>query len=225
MEIYPVGDHALTISLGDTSNIALSRRLYALQQEIMGFPGVINALAGYTTLVVEWDPLTGNPEHIQQKILQWDGRVDALLAPARHWKIPVYYGGADGPDLEFVAQYHGISGDQVVALHSFRPYPIYCLGFALGFPYLGDLPCALHTPRRSTPRTRVPGGSVAIGGTQTGFYPVETPGGWHIIGRTPVSFVHLDKHPPVAYKPGDTMEFVPIPQSATPRGGTSNWQQ
>ena len=209
MELYAYGDHALMITFNQPPNKGLTHRLLQLQADAFNIPGVINALVGYTSVLVEWDPVSADPELIMQELQNWrsEGRGGS---PSRHWQIPVFYGGADGPDLCDVANYHHITPEEVIALHSHRPYPIYCLGFSLGFAYLGGLPEALHTPRRASPRIRVPKGSVAIGGHQTGVYPSDSPGGWQIIGRTPMVLANPTEDPPVSYAPGDTIEFVPI---------------
>ena len=126
------------------------------------------------------------------------------------FEIPVAYGGGYGPDLKWVAEYHQLTTEEVVRLHSETVYQVYMIGFTPGYPYLGELPAAIATPRRETPRTAVPKGSVAIAQRQTGIYPVESPGGWQIIGRTPFSLFNPDASPPVPLKMGDQVKFVPI---------------
>ncbi len=209
MELYSYGDHAAMIAFNQPAHVELTHLLLQLQSYAWQIPGVINALVGYTTILVEWDPVSADPELIMKNLRDWqsDGKKSRST---RHWQVPVFYGGSDGPDLNHVASYHHITPREVIALHSHRPYPIYCLGFSLGFAYLGDLPAVLHTPRRASPRIRVPKGSVAIGGHQTGIYPSDSPGGWHIIGRTPIRLTDPMQDPPVSYAPGDTIEFVPI---------------
>ncbi len=125
-------------------------------------------------------------------------------------EIPVVYGGESGPDLEDVARYAGMAPERVVELHASAQYLVYFLGFSPGFPYLGGLPAALAVPRLEAPRTRVPAGSVAIGGGQTGIYPVESPGGWRIIGRTPLLMFDSRQDPPALLAMGDRLRFVPV---------------
>lgn len=124
--------------------------------------------------------------------------------------IPLCYGGEYGPDLSGLAFYHGLSEAEVIDLHTSRDYPVYMIGFAPGFPYLGGLDERLATPRRSVPRIQIPAGSVAIGGAQTGIYPLMTPGGWHVIGRTPLALFRPDADPPSLLQAGDIVRFVPI---------------
>jgi len=124
-------------------------------------------------------------------------------------KIPVSYGGQDGPDLEDVARHCGLSAARVIDLHTAPLYLVYFLGFSPGFPYLGGLPGELATPRLATPRKRVPAGSVAIGGSQTGIYPMESPGGWRIIGRTSMLLFNAEAEPPALLRAGDCVRFLP----------------
>ncbi|MCL6636689.1 MAG: 5-oxoprolinase subunit PxpB [Alicyclobacillus sp.] len=124
--------------------------------------------------------------------------------------IPVCYGGDDGPDLAEVAAYHGLAEEAVVHLHSSAHYTVRMIGFAPGFPYLGGMPPRLATPRRATPRVQVPAGSVAIGGSLTGIYPFPSPGGWHVIGRTPLRLFTPTANPPAWLQAGDHVRFVPI---------------
>jgi inhibitor of KinA len=125
-------------------------------------------------------------------------------------KIPVHYGGDFGPDLEKVAEYLCLTPKEVIQLHCSKPYFIYMIGFMPGFPYMGELPDALVTPRLKTPRLSVPAGSVAIAQKQTGIYPVESPGGWQIIGRSPVQLFDPEKEPPALLRMGDLVQFFPI---------------
>lgn len=128
----------------------------------------------------------------------------------RFVEIPVCYDGEFGPDLADVARHTGLSVEEVIARHSAVEYRVHCLGFAPGFPYLGGLPPELATPRRATPRQGVPAGSVAIGGAQTGIYPQSSPGGWNVIGRTPLRLFDADREPPALLKAGDRVRFRPI---------------
>jgi KipI family sensor histidine kinase inhibitor len=135
---------------------------------------------------------------------------DVVVAPGRLVEIPVRYGGADGPDLGEVAAHAGLTESQVVVLHASVEYDVYMVGFSPGFPYLAGLPERLAMPRRATPRVRVPAGSVAIGGLQTGVYPLASPGGWRLIGRTPLPLFDPRREPPVLLSLGDRVRFVPV---------------
>ncbi|MBX6395501.1 MAG: 5-oxoprolinase subunit PxpB, partial [Alicyclobacillaceae bacterium] len=125
-------------------------------------------------------------------------------------EIPVCYGGEFGPDLAYVADYHGLTPERVIEIHSSTEYRVYMIGFAPGFPYLGGLSPELATPRKTSPRLTIPAGSVGIAGNQTGVYSVSTPGGWQIIGRTPLVLFRPDLHPPSLLKAGDRVRFYPI---------------
>jgi inhibitor of KinA len=135
-------------------------------------------------------------------------------------EIPVAYGGEFGPDLEWVARYHKTTTEKVVQLHTATTYQVYMIGFTPGFPYMGELPERLATPRRETPRTTIPEGSVAIAQRQTGIYPVESPGGWHILGRTPMKLFNPLQIPPALLEMGDLVRFFPIKEVEFTR-----WQQ
>jgi KipI family sensor histidine kinase inhibitor len=127
-------------------------------------------------------------------------------------KIPTLYGGEMGPDLVFVAEHNGISIDEVIKIHSGAEYRVYMLGFSPGFPYLGGMPKSIETPRLSSPRTVIPAGSVGIAEKQTGIYPNASPGGWRLIGQTPIRLFDPETYPPALLRPGDQVQFVPIDQ-------------
>lgn len=151
----------------------------------------------------------------------------AYRSRSRLVKLPVCYGGEWGPDLEEVSRHCRLAPEEVIALHSGADYTIYMIGFAPGFPYMGGLPERLATPRRETPRVRVAAGSVGIGGGQTGVYPLETPGGWQLIGRTPLSLFRPDREPPVLLAAGDRVRFVPVSEECfreLEEGGESAWK-
>ncbi|WP_335904558.1 5-oxoprolinase subunit PxpB [Salmonella enterica] len=144
-----------------------------------------------------------------ERLQRWWEESEALEPDSRSVEIPVIYGGAGGPDLAAVARHSGLSEKQVVELHASVEYVVWFLGFQPGFPYLGNLPEPLHMPRRAEPRLQVPAGSVGIGGAQTGIYPLSTPGGWQLIGLTPLKLFDPMREPPVLLRPGDSVRFVP----------------
>lgn len=158
--------------------------------------------------VVLRDPQTPALDAIE-RLQRWWEESEALEPESRIIDIPVIYGGEAGPDLPDVARHTGLTQKQVVELHSSIDYVVWFLGFQPGFPYLGGLPENLATPRRAEPRVRVPVGSVAIGGAQTGIYPLETPGGWNLIGRTELPLFNPSLSEPVLLRPGDTLRFIP----------------
>jgi inhibitor of KinA len=174
-------------------------------------PGVVETVPAYADLTVYYDPARIGIDDLPAAIRARLARMATFVPPAgREITIPVLYGGADGPDLQEVARVAALSPDDVIARHSAGCYPVFMLGFAPGFCYLGGLDPALACPRRATPRLRVPAGSVGIAGQQTGIYPLESPGGWQIIGRTPLPLFDPTAADPFPIRPGDTLRFRPI---------------
>ena len=215
---FPMGDQALIVEFGDRIDPALSAYIAALAQRLRdSHPiGVLDIVPAYTTLALHYDPAAvgsgASPyEALAETIGTWLGTQSVETSAAgRLIEIPVCYGGAFGEDLEALARSRGLSADEVIAIHSGSPYHVHMLGFVPGFAYLGGLDARLATPRRDTPRPRVPAGSLAIAGEQTGVYPLDTPGGWQIIGRTPLQLFKPDALPPSLLSAGDTVRFVPI---------------
>ncbi len=223
MQITPLGDTALTLSIGDKIDEPTHRRVQTLlhQLESEPLPGVWELVPAYTTITLFYDPgraiEAGAPA---EDIAGWLGeRVNERLQKAtkiktsnggRTVEIPVCYGGEFGPDLATVAEHTKLSPEEVIKRHSGGNYLVYLVGFSPGFAYLGGLPAELATPRRATPRPRVPSGAVGIGGGQTGVYPVSTPGGWNLIGRTPLALFLPEQDPPVVLRAGDRVKFRAI---------------
>jgi KipI family sensor histidine kinase inhibitor len=191
-------------------------------------PGLGSLTPGYSSLLVQFDPLLAEPEPIAAAIRDFvEIQLQAAVErpPGRLRQIPTVYGGDCGPDLERVARRLGLSPAEVVSRHTAAEQTVYMIGFAPGFPYLGDLPPELALPRRATPRERVPAGSVAIAGRQTGIYPRSTPGGWHLLGRTPLLLFDATRDPPAYLRPGDRVRFVAIEPSDWDRfaGPAADW--
>jgi KipI family sensor histidine kinase inhibitor len=213
LRIRPAGDAAVVLDVGDRIDLAINRRVHAiaaaLQRDLSTY-GTVEIIPGYTNVLISYDPSTLTYEEVATVAKHAAHAAEVETSPPQRFVLPVAYGGEFGPDLEEVARFHHLSPEEVVRRHANRDYPIFCLGFSPGFPFLGGLDESLHTPRLETPRSRVPAGSVAIGGSQTGVYPTETPGGWRIIGRTPLTLFDITQIPPVVYRPGDVMRFVPI---------------
>lgn len=217
-----LAEDALLLHFGDAIGIATSARVHAAAMALRNahLPAVTDIAPAYTTLLVRFDPLAWDGGSAREAIIEAMGpgvRQDdeqKAAAPendvARVVEIPVCYGGECGPDLDAVAEHAGLSRNDVIARHAAAEYTVAMLGFAPGFPYLLGLDPALQVPRRSTPRTRVPAGSVAIGGAQTGIYPRELPGGWHLIGRTPFVLFDPAREPPCLLAPGDRVRFRAI---------------
>ncbi|MCA0758698.1 5-oxoprolinase subunit PxpB [Paenibacillus sp. N4] len=227
--LSPLGDSAVLVSLGSAIDEETHRRVTAAAAWLKArpFPGLRECVPSYAAVAVHYDPLAvklsrSGAELRHATVLETvcsrverlleEAQTDAGSAPAhgRTVDIPVCYGGEHGPDLSFVAAHNGISEDDVIAIHSGEAYLVYMLGFAPGFPYLGGMPERIAAPRRSTPRTVIPEGSVGIAGGQTGVYPLATPGGWQLIGRTPVKLFQPDAPSPSLLGPGDRVRFIPI---------------
>lgn len=210
MEFKQVGITGLLCVLGEAADDQTADAMAALTRAVdaAGIPGVIETVPGFASLLVRYDPLRLSARRLQRKVAALAESASAAPQPARVVEIPVCYGGEYGPDLDFVAQHAGMSAEAVIALHSAGRYRIRMIGFLPGFPYLGGLDARLHTPRLDTPRALIPAGSVGIGGAQTGVYPLASPGGWQLIGRTPLRLFAPDRPP--LYAAGDVIRFVPI---------------
>lgn len=211
----PMGDRSLLVELGDTISPDVNRRVQQLMLQLQQapLPGVREIAPGYRSLLVVYDPLTIAAAELMERIAEAAAQQGlAGLPQAKLLTVPVFYGGDYGPDLEWVAGHLGISSDQVIRLHTETVYRVYMIGFTPGYPYMGELPAALAVPRRSTPRTRVPKGSVGIAQRQTGIYPVESPGGWQIIGWTPIELFDPSRQLPSLLEMGDRVKFEAVRQ-------------
>lgn len=214
--VLPLGEAAWTVVLGDTVDRELHRRVTDLAGRIRAaeLPQVVEIVPAYAAVTVFFDPLAGNADALRESLTQLAATIP-VLPPSRPpdfpsvgrlITIPVRY---DGPDLAQVARDTGLSEGEVVRRHTEPEYLVYLLGFAPGWAYLGDLDPALVLPRRPSPRVRVPAGSVAIAGTQTGVYPLATPGGWHLIGSTTLTMFDPSREPPALLRVGDRVRFQP----------------
>lgn len=209
----PAGDAAVLLEFGREIDEGVNREVQRLAQALLTTPpeGVYAVVPAYTTLLVEFDPLVTSIQEVIDRARAMTLRGGDL--PGRRFLVPTCYGGAFGPDLEEVAARLGLSPDVVVERHAAQDFRIFCLGFTPGFPFCGILPAEIETPRRAAPRPKVPAGSVGLAGRQTGVYPTASPGGWQLIGRTPVPLFDLDRDPPVPFRPGDYLRFVPIAEA------------
>jgi 5-oxoprolinase (ATP-hydrolysing) subunit B len=217
--VVPFGDGALLLLIGDQIDPELSRRVHdlagALRAQTADEPGWGVPIPGFGSLLLPYDPLVFAQAEATVRLerLLASPAIDAT--PARDSAptvvdIPVRYGGDDGPDLDEIADTLGLTPRQVIELHAGSEYDVLLLGFAPGFAYLGLLPPQLAMPRRATPRTRVPAGSVAIAGRQTAIYPSGTPGGWHLVGRTDLIMWDAIREPPALLRPGQRVRFHPV---------------
>jgi KipI family sensor histidine kinase inhibitor len=206
-------DQSLLVYLGEAIALENHQRVLKLLRLLQSEPidGVRNLHPAYSSLLIKFDPLRLDHDKLQSRLVPYLGRLDREPLPAtREIEIPVCYGGEFGPDLNNVAEMHGMTAAQVIELHSSPIYVVYFLGFAPGFAYLGGLPEALASGRLETPRAKVSQGSVGIGGNQTGVYPFATPGGWRLIGRTPVEMFRRDANPMSLLQIGDHVRFRTI---------------
>jgi len=209
--VKPLAESALLVELGGSIAPETSARVLALAAALdaAALPGVDDVVPSYTTILVAFDPTLADPDGIVAAIYRLAGdAVPGAVTPGRVVVVPVVYGGEGGPDLGDVAAHTGLSPDEVVRVHASAEYLVAAVGFAPGFPFLLGLPPVLETPRRTTPRTRVPVGSVAIGGAQTGVYPLATPGGWNLIGRTRLRLFDPGRADPFALRAGDRVRFA-----------------
>jgi KipI family sensor histidine kinase inhibitor len=211
--LLPVGDSALLIEFGNEINPAINAQVQALALALDDYalPGLSEAVPAYRSLLWHYDPLLLSFDQVCELAGQAlnQAQTSAPLKP-RVIEIPTCYGGQFGPDLEFVARHNDLQPEDVIRLHASALYPVYMLGFSPGFAYLGGLPPAIAAPRLPSPRTQVPAGSVGIAGAQTGIYPIATPGGWRLIGRTPLRLFDPQLRPPALLRPGDRVRFTPI---------------
>ena len=209
----PASDQSLLIYFGHKITIEANERVRKLLQLLEAEPiaGVRNLHPAYCSLLVKFDALKWQHEKMERELRKYLARLARVKLPEpQRVEIPVCYGGEFGPDLDEVAALHGISPEQIIKLHCSVTYLVYFLGFVPGFAYLGELSNELVTPRLATPRKKVPAGSVGIAGNQTGVYPFETPGGWRLLGRTPVSMFRTDRDGLSLLSLGDRVRFLPI---------------
>jgi KipI family sensor histidine kinase inhibitor len=208
-----MGDRCFLVELGEKISADVNRRVQELMLRLQQseLPGVRELAPGYRSLLVVFDPLKIAPAELKAAIADVARRRGGSELPqGKLITVPVFYGGEYGPDLEWVAGQLGIASDEVIRLHTETIYRVYMIGFTPGYPYMGELPAALSVPRRPTPRTRVPKGSVGIAQRQTGIYPVESPGGWQIIGWTPIELFDPHRQLPSLLEMGDRVKFEAV---------------
>ena len=213
LTIEPLGDACLVVRFGTGVDAVTSRAVAAATAALTAaaLPGVVDVAPTFNTVAVVFDPHQADPRALSGAILaDLQNLNSGDPTPGTLVEIPVAYGGDDGPDLATVAAHAGLDSDEVVRLHTTADHVVGMIGFAPGFPYLLGLPAALSIPRRPTPRTSVPAGSVAIAERQTGIYPRTSPGGWHVIGRTPRAMFDPHRDPPALLRAGDRVRFVPV---------------
>lgn len=208
-----LGDRGLLVELGDDIHPRINQKVRKLYMGTKGhrIQGLKDLVPSYRSLLVVYDPLIISLTSLKSRINEiWSALSDVRLPDPRTVEIPVVYGGEYGPDLQWIADYHRMTPQDVIRLHTQPTYQVYMIGFMPGYPYMGEIPNALVTPRRKTPRTHVPKGSVAIAQKQTGVYPFTSPGGWQILGRTPVQLFDSLRKPPSLLEMGDRVKFYAV---------------
>lgn len=219
----PLGDSAMIVQLAEDVNPIVHQRIQSLCTLLMNepFEGFIEAVPSYNSVTVFYEPYqvyraSSNEsmtafQKVSCAIRQLASAItDCDSSSHKLITIPVVYGGKLGPDLEYVAHYHQLTTDEVINIHTSQDYLVYMLGFAPGFPFLGGIDQRIATPRKKTPRQAISPGAVGIAGAQTGIYPLETPGGWQIIGQTPYNLFLPENSPPTLLQSGDKIRFKPI---------------
>ncbi|MEJ8855700.1 5-oxoprolinase subunit PxpB [Variovorax robiniae] len=206
--LHALGDAALLCELPAPAQLAVQQRIWALAAEAVQWPGVGEALPGMNNLTLMFDPAVVEADALGERVLAAWPKLKAGAVAGREVQIPVVYGGDEGPDLEVVAAHTGLTPEEVVRRHCAGEYVVYLIGFLPGFAFMGGLPPELATPRRAEPRTAVPARSVGIGGEQTGIYPRSSPGGWNLIGRTPLEMFDPHAKQPTLLRHGDRVRFV-----------------
>jgi KipI family sensor histidine kinase inhibitor len=227
VRFLPAGDSGLVIEFGTSIDKALNDQVRALAValEAAQLPGLLEVVPTYRSLGVQYDPVRLSGEVLRERVEALLATLDpSRLPPPRVVRLPTCYGEEFGPDLPFVAEHAGLSEADVLRLHSETRYHVYMIGFTAGFAYLGGLPEKLHTPRLPSPRTQTPRGAVGIGGSQTGAYSAETPGGWRLIGRTPLPLFDPTQAPPTPMQPGDIVQFDPISREEYDRLEREYWK-
>jgi inhibitor of KinA len=213
------GEGGLVVELGDAIDPIVNARVHWLARQVRArlADRIIEVVPTYRSLLVRHDPLRASRRGLERAVeallSNMPANAEAALGAARTVHVPACYGGELGPDLDDVGRHAGIAPADVVDLHASATYVVYLLGFTPGFPYLGGMSERIATPRLATPRARVPAGSVGIGGSQTGIYPVESPGGWRIIARTPLRLLDPGAPRPFLLAPGDRLRFEPVTRS------------
>lgn len=216
IRILTAGDSSLLVEFGKEIDPEINRKIVATVQLMkeQHIEGVVDVIPAFASLLINYDPRVIGFEDFKERIrnlLKVDAKAGARSR--RIYEIPVCYGGEYGPDLASIAENAGLSEEEVIRIHSSRDYLIYMLGFLPGFCYLGGLDERIFTPRLANPRLKIDAGSVGIGGSQTGIYPLDSPGGWQLMGKTPVKTYDPDREIPILVEAGDYIRFIPIDET------------
>ncbi|MFV0299065.1 MAG: 5-oxoprolinase subunit PxpB [Hyphomicrobiaceae bacterium] len=208
----PAGDTSLVVEFGDHIDRQTSDRVLALADALgnQALAGIVELVPTFRSLMIHYDPIRLDARTLEQQVRRRLDGLEMSRHAGRLWHLPCCYGGEFGPDVADVACRTGLSPEDVIRIHSGETYHIYALGFLPGYPYMGDVPDALSLPRRETPRLKVPMGSVCIAQRMAGIYSLESPGGWHLLGRTPVRLFDIRREKAVLLAPGDRIRFEVI---------------
>ncbi len=210
------GDTSVLVEFGNEISTEINARIRAfnIALEKRGLPGIVETVPTYRSLTVHYRPEIIRFEKLREALKELLGSLDAVeIPPASVVEIPVLYGGDMGPDIGFVAEHNNKTIEEVIKIHSAPEYLIYMLGFTPGFPYMGGMSAEIATPRLTSPRVKIPGGSVGIAGSQTGVYPIDSPGGWQLIGRTPLKLYDAQRQKPILLQAGQYVKYRPITQA------------
>lgn len=213
IRLLPSGDKAVSVEFGNTIDPKINQRIraFTLALATQGIKGIVELVPSYRSVMVHYRPEEILYRELADGLMAAAKLADSMeLPPAEVVEIPVLYNRETGPDLAFVAEHSGKSIDEVIKIHTSTEYLIYMLGFTPGFPYLGGMSKEIATPRLQSPRIKIPGGSVGIAGEQTGVYPIDSPGGWQLIGRTPVKLYDPSRETPILLHAGQYIRFVAI---------------
>jgi KipI family sensor histidine kinase inhibitor len=210
--ILPAGDKAVVVEYGNEISEECNKRVLNLYSALkrQDVTGITSIIPTYRSLLIKYEPLKLTVDDLTALIAKSDMSTSVEKFKPKVIEIPVAYGGDFGPDLEFVAEYHNMTPEEVIKIHTGSAYRIYMLGFTMGFAYLGGMSEKIATPRLEKPRTEIPAGSVGIAGSQTGIYPVTSPGGWRLIGKTPVKLYDPHREKPILLEAGNYIKFVRI---------------
>lgn len=215
VKYLPFGDKGIIIEFGDQISPEISRKVrgMSIAVEQSGLEGIISLNPTYRSLLLEYSPAVIRFAELVEQLRGLEGRLTEMELPTPDlFLVPTLYGGEYGPDIQTVMETNSLSEEEVISIHCGVDYLVYMLGFTPGFSYLGGMDDRIVTPRLKVPRTKIPGGSVGIAGAQTGFYSIDSPGGWQLIGRTPIKIYDPYREKPILHRAGDYVRFAPITQ-------------
>ena len=213
MNILKCGEDGIRIILGEVIDPEVNLKVRQCDSFLrsLGLKGIVDVIPSFKSCLIHYDPDRISFEYIQAMILEREGEIDRADVPAsRAWEIPVHYGPAEGPDMDFVCSYSGLTREEVIEIHTSAVYTVFAVGFMPGFPYLGVLDKRLYVPRLDTPRIKVPEGSVGLAQLQTGIYPFESPAGWRIVGKTELRLFDSTREPYSLLRIGDTVKLAAL---------------